>query len=181
MDKALAGAFRGGFDEKAIADMTGQIVGHALRTAVSDNTRRGLEINVVIDFNPTKIHVGRMRETENVLDVVGRRQSTLRFVEAMNGAPSDPRLIVDATNRHASAFPTDSSWARLTAQGYPFTPIVETIGLQFADLFVNVWRHLQFGAYPQLRVSRRILTRATQTDYFWAPDTSIVAPEARRS
>ena len=71
--------------------------------------------------------------------------------------------------------------ARLTAEGYPFTPIVETIGLQFADLFVNIWRHLHFGAYPQLRVSRRILRRAKQTDYFWAPDASMVAPAARHS
>lgn len=181
LDKALAGAFPGGADERAVADMTGQIVGHALRTVIADNTRRGLEINVVIDFDATKIHVGRMREAENVLDVGGRRQSTLRFMEAMNGAPSDPRLTVEATDRHTSAFPSDFSWARLTANGYPFTPIVETIGLQFADLFVNIWRHLQFGAYPQLRVSRRILTRAKQTDYFWAPDASMVAPQGRHS
>jgi hypothetical protein len=170
LDKALTGAFPGGVDERAVADMAGQIVGHALRTVVADHTRPGLHINVVIDFDATKIHVGRMREPENVLHVGGRRQSTLRFMEAMNGAPSDPRLIVDGTDRHTSAFPRDFTWARLTAQGYPFTPIVETIGLQFADLFVNIWRHLQLGAYPQLRVSGRILTRAKQTEYFWSPD-----------
>lgn len=179
--KALAGAFPGGVDESAVADMTGQIAGHTLRTVVADHTRPGLDINVVVDFNATKIPVGRMREAENVLDVGGRRQSTLRFMEAMNGAHSDPRLIVDATDRHASAFPSDSSWARLTAHGYPFTPIVETIGLQFADLFVNIWRHLQLGAYPQLRVSRAILTRAKQTEYSWAPDAGTAAPHGKRS
>ena len=175
LNKALHGAFPGGVDGRTVADMTGQIVGHALRNVVAVHTRPGLEITVVIDFDATKIHVGRIRETENVLDVGGRRQSTLRFIEAVAGAPSDPRLIVAPSDRHASAFPSDFTWAQLTTGGYRFRPIVETIGLQCADLFVNAWRHLEFGAHPQLRLSRSILTRARQTDYLWQPDANTAA------
>ena len=176
LDKALAGAFPGGVNESAVDDLIGMIVANALRTAVVDNTRRGIEIDLVIDFDATKISVGRIRETENALDVGGRRQATLRFMEALGSTTTDPRLLVDTADRHTSNFPADFTWARLATDGYAFTPLIEAIGLQFADLFVNVWRHLEHGAYAQLRVSRRILNRAKQTDYFWAPDAGSEAP-----
>jgi hypothetical protein len=46
LDKALAGAFPGGVNENAVDDLIGTIVANALRTAVVDNTRRGIEIDL---------------------------------------------------------------------------------------------------------------------------------------
>ena len=169
IEKALTAAFPGGADERAIEDLVGQIVAQALTSAVVDNTSRGLKIDLVIDYDATKIHVGRIREADHALDVGGKRQSTQRFIEAICSTPTDPRLLVNAAARNTSHFPADLTWARFTAHGCPFRPLIEAIGLQFADLYINVWRHLQYGAYPQLGVSRRILARAKQTDYFWAP------------
>jgi hypothetical protein len=169
VDKGLASAFPGGVDLNAVDGMVSLIVGNALRTAIVDNTRRGMEIELVIDFDATRISLGKIREADNALDAGRQKQATLHFMETLASTITDPRVLVDTTNRHTSSFPTDFTWSRFETDGYPFAPVVNAIGLQFADLYVNVWRHLEHGAYQRLKVSRRILTRARRTDFFWAP------------
>jgi len=93
-------------------------------------------------------------------------------MDALASTTTDPRLLVDTADRHTSNFPADFTWALLAANGYAFTPLIEAIGLQFSDLYVNLWR-LEHGAYPQLPVSCRILNRAKQ---FWARDAGTGAP-----
>jgi hypothetical protein len=101
LDKALKSAFPGGVNEEAADDLVGMIVAHALTATVVDNTRRGIEIDVVIDYDATRIYLAKMREEENVLDVGGRRQATQRFMEAMRAAAeakNDPRLVIPSVD-----------------------------------------------------------------------------------
>jgi hypothetical protein len=176
LDKGVRAAFPGGVDDRAIPDIAGQIIAHALSRTIADRTRRGLDIDLVVDHNATKIYLGRIQDSENQLSVGGRRQATLRFIDGIKAVATDPLLVADATARDSSGFPSDFTWHRLTKSGYSFSDIVKSIGLQFADLYVNSWRHLEQGAYPQLDLRRTILKRATSVDFVWNPPSPPLPP-----
>ena len=74
----MTAAFPGGVDDRAIPDLTGQMIAHALSRTIADRTRKGLEVDLVIDYNATKIHLRRIIDQTNRLSVGGRRQATLR-------------------------------------------------------------------------------------------------------
>jgi hypothetical protein len=114
LDKGVRAAFPGGVDDRANPDIAGQIVAHGLSRTIADRTRPGLHIDLVLDYNATKIYLGRIRDSEDQLSVDGRRQATLRFIEGIKAAATDPLLVPDSTSRHSSAFPRDFTWGRLT-------------------------------------------------------------------
>lgn len=132
---------------QAIRDLRLQCAALMVRVALADTVARDTQLEVVVDYDESRIPVG-----------MGRRQATRRFLDRLgqtgDGTIPLPRLHWPSDARYTSRFPNDFTWERATSRGYLMRPLVHSTWLQFVDLYLALWRKLDARDAPILGVRR---------------------------
>ncbi len=121
-----------------------------------------LEIIADHDHTPLSLGVGK-----------NRRQATLHLLDALVGThanvPLKQELFWDKDARYSSKFPDDFSWDMLESKGYPLRTLTESVGLQFVDAYIGLWRIINRNNQPCLGIVSDDLGVQTVTNMHWAP------------
>jgi len=119
------------------------------------------QIEIIADHDHTQVSLGKRR-----------RQATLHLVDGLLGGmgdlPTKPRLIWNDRARYKSKFPTGFSWHTLEFGGFPIRPLVEAVGLQFADIYLGIWRIIDAEGRPYFGITSDDLGVQTISNMTWA-------------
>jgi hypothetical protein len=129
-----------------ILDLSIQAAAIQLRIASVHNLGSTIPVRLVMDHDATPIRLGK-----------GRRQKTWRFLDAFEACGDDTLakhgLILDRTEKASSQFPKGFCLETLRTKGYPVQDLLNPVGLQFADLFLGLWRQLSINGKSPFAVT----------------------------
>jgi hypothetical protein len=134
-----------------------------LRAMLSNSNLVVDRLEIVADHDHTQIRVG-----------TGRRQATLHLLNGLVTAgsvvPMKADLIWDSNARYSSKFPSNFSLETMGCEGFPLRTLVESVGLQFIDVYLGLWRIINSERKPFMGVSSDDLGIQTVTNMTWADD-----------
>lgn len=124
-------------------------------------------IEIVADHDSTPVNLGK-----------GKRQSTLHIVDSLNktleGKNQEFEFFRDANIKYSSKFPDDFTLNKISTVGFPLRDLVLSVGLQFIDTYLGLWRKINETGRPSWSISHTDLGFYLIPEMKWAYENSQV-------
>ena len=143
-----------------LQQVTIQLAATQLRAMLADSKLSVDKLEIIPDYDRSAISLG-----------TSSRQATLHLLDALAGAkaltPLPQELIWNKDARYSSKFPNDFSLRRLQGDGYPLRALVESVGLQFVDVYLGLWRTINSEKRPHFGISSDDLGVQVSSNMVW--------------